>query len=225
MRNAGIVLTTFCHVRAPTPLVEVTTPMALLLGFCEFGNVCSATATAANPARPRPEPDAPAPVGTVFVVASANVSPSPPVPPARVTVNDARSPLGATAVLQNAAPAASGTAGVNCRYGPASVAWPLRRHPGRRGEGRLCSFAPVPVKIMVWMPEVSSPLITHVAEAGPARVGENRTVSTSWVCGWITVPSGKDVTALNPRAMGGLDFVIVSGVPPRFPTVKLTMPL
>ena len=87
------------------------------------------------------------------------------------------------------------------------------------------SWAPVPVKVMVWIPEVSLPLITQVVKAGPARVGEKRTVSASCACAGITVPSDREVRALKPLAVGGLDLVIVSGVPPWLPTVKLTIPL
>ena len=52
------------------------------------------------------------------------------------------------------------------------------------------------------------------AARGPGAVGENVTVSVSVWPGAIVVPSGRLVVAVNAPPNGGLDFSIVTGVPP-----------
>ena len=56
--------------------------------------------------------------------------------------------------------------------------------------------------------------------AGPVSVGANVTFSVSVSPGAITEPSASVVVAANSPPLGGLDFVIVTPVPPVLVMVK-----
>ena len=62
-------------------------------------------------------------------------------------MNDTRRPLGEIAVFQNAAPAELEVAEVNCKYGWANLASPLRVQPGERGGGDEIFRQPRSVKV------------------------------------------------------------------------------
>src|ERR1700742_2713876 len=73
---------------------------------------------------------------------------------------------------------------------------------------------PLPVRLTRCRPEPSSPVISQLPVNGPSALGVNVTPSVSVWPGATVVPSGSDVVGANAPPNGGLDFWIVTLVPP-----------
>src|SRR5947209_623750 len=74
--------------------------------------------------------------------------------------------------------------------------------------------APLPASTTAWGPVSSSPVMYQRSLAGPDAPGSKRTVSVAEPPGDTDEPSSRRVVAANDPATGGLDFVIVTGLPP-----------
>jgi len=83
------------------------------------------------------------------------------------------------------------------------------------------AVTPVPVNCTWCRPDPSSPVICHVAVAGPAVVGVKATVSVIVSPGVIVVPSGRAVLAVKAPPNGGFDLLTVTSLPPTFLSVNV----
>ena len=83
--------------------------------------------------------------------------------------------------------------------------------PGPPGE---VGPTPLPVRLTRCRPEPSSPVISQLPVNGPRALGVNATPSVSVWPGATVVPSGSEVVGANAPPNGGLDFWIVTLVPP-----------
>src|SRR6185437_16045681 len=168
------------------------------------------------PPKPSPPPCSPSAVGAAFVAsAKVSVCPSAPLPPLIVWSNSITRCLLSSGVSKNADPAWLETAAVVCTTPEVIVAEPLCDQPGP-GAGTV----PVPLNFTSCEPLVSSPFSCQAPLAAPGADGLNATVSVSVSPGAIVVPSERVVVALNAPPIGGLDFVIVTFVPPVFVSVN-----
>ena len=73
---------------------------------------------------------------------------------------------------------------------------------------------PVPVRLRVWGPSPSLPVITQLSARAPWAVGVKDTVMGSAEPAAMTVPTGSGVAAVKPApAVGGAEAVMVMGAP------------